>query len=113
MNILKDKISKEKLLEYNKYFSYMVKGVLDIEKELVAINADLHSDLEELLLDNGSDNRNLYGFNILFDDFEIEYDSIINIPRNRDLGYPRGGRTVMNQDIRNKMEEIIKKWIEI
>lgn len=72
----------------------MIKCVVDIEKELLAINAELHSDLEKYLLDNGLENKNLYGINILLDDYEIEFDSLINPPRNREAGFPRVGRDV-------------------
>lgn len=74
----------------------MVKCVVDIEKELLAINAELHSDLEKYLLDNGLENKNLYGINILLDDYEIEFDSLINPPRNREAGFPRVGRDVVD-----------------
>ena len=82
---------------------------MDIEKDLLAINAELHSDLEKYLLDNGSNNRDLYGINILLDDFEIEFDSLINPPRNREAGFPRVGRDVA----REKIVEVVNKWIEL
>ena len=61
----------------------MVKAVADVDKGILALNAELHSDLEQMLLDNGSDQKSLYGFNVYFDG-EIEYDSMINPPRNRE-----------------------------
>ncbi len=84
----------------------------DIDLGLLAVNADLHADLESLLLENGSRQQSLYGFNIIYDDWEIEYDSLINPPRNRDAGYPRAGRTVADPDARKKIEEIVEKWIQ-
>ena len=33
----------------------MVKGVVDIEKNLLAIDAEMHADLEQFLLKNGSE----------------------------------------------------------
>lgn len=89
----------------------MMKCVADLERELLAVNADLHSDLEELLLLDGSKQEHLYGFNLLYDDKSIEYDSLINPPRNRDAGYPRAGRTVADPAARTKIEEIVRKWI--
>lgn len=86
---------------------------MDIEKDLLAINAELHSDLEKYLLDNGSNNRDLYGINILLDDFEIEFDSLINPPRNREAGFPRVGRDVANPVAREKIVEVVNKWIEL
>ena len=80
--------SLPKDLEKEVFFEDMMKRVADLERELLAVNADLHSDLEELLLLDGSKQEHLYGFNLLYDDKSIEYDSLINPPRNRDAGYP-------------------------
>lgn len=89
----------------------MVKAVADIDQGLLALNAPLHSDLEELLLEQGSMQKNLYGFNIYFDG-EIEYDSMINPPRNREAGYPRVGRYVADPHARERIQEIVKEWIK-
>ena len=91
----------------------MIKYVVDIENGLLAVNAELHSDLEELLLENGSKQTSLYGINILYDLWEIEYDSLINPPRNREAGYPRAGRDVADPSARKKIEEIVNKWIQM
>jgi len=115
MQILDRKIGMEELIhiEQEDFFDDMMKCVVDIDRELVAVNAELHSDLEALLLQNGSDQRFLYGINILYDPVEIEYDSLINPPRNRDAGYPRAGRTVADPAARAKIDEVVKKWIDM
>lgn len=119
MLILAERIMKEKLNELETlgetevFFEDMIKGVVDIRKGLLAINAELHSDLEKYLLDNGSDNRDLYGINILLDDYEIEFDSLINPPRNREAGFPRAGRDVADPVAREKIVEVVNKWIEL
>ena len=60
----------------------MTKGVVDIEKEVVAIDAELQADLEMLLLKNGSKQEQLWGIDLYPDengeDF-LEFDSLINI----------------------------------
>ena len=90
MVVIDHPISWEQLMniEEEVFFEDMMKCVADLERELLAVNADLHSDLEELLLLDGSKQEHLYGFNLLYDDKSIEYDSLINPPRNRDAGYP-------------------------
>ena len=35
-------------------FGNLVKAVVDIDREIIAVNVELHSDLEVLLLENGS-----------------------------------------------------------
>ena len=107
MLILKQKIKLEELpnLEDKMYFDEdeMVKAVADIDKGLLALNAGLHVDLEQMLLDEGSSQKSLYGFNIYYDG-EIEYDSMINPPRNREAGYPRVGRDVADPEARRCIE---------
>jgi hypothetical protein len=114
MIILKEPVTREQLvqIEDHTFFDDMMKCVADLDRELLAVNADLHADLETLLLENGSSQKSLYGFNIIYDDWEIEYDSLINPPRNRDAGYPRAGRTVADPAARAKIEEIVEKWIQ-
>ena len=106
-------ISELPNLEEVMYFDEdeMVKAVADIDKGILALNAPLHSDLESLLLENGSEQRHLYGFNIYYDK-EIEYDSMINPPRNREAGFPRVGRYVADPQAREAIKEIVDKWIK-
>ena len=88
----------------------MVKAVVDIGAEKLAIDAELHSDLERLLLSNGSEQENLWGINLYpeadEEDF-VEFDSLINIrPRQNNMS-----RDVENEDIRKKILEIVKQYI--
>ena len=115
MLIMDKKMSIEDIIrtDGNEYFAddRMIKAVADVDKGVLAVNAPLHADLEELLLESGSQQSSLYGFNIYYEDREIEYDSLINPPRNRDDGYPRGGRDVSSPDKRTLIEEAVDKWI--
>ena len=45
-------------------FGDMVKAVVDIEQETMAIGAGMHADEEVFLLDRGSKHENLWGINI-------------------------------------------------
>lgn len=113
MKILDKKITISELQGMEEYFDYMSKAVVDIEKNVIAVDAELHSDLEELLLENGSNQKALYGINIIFEESDIEFDSMINPPRNREAGFPRVGREVADPKIREKIKEIVHKWIEM
>jgi len=37
---------------------------------------------------------------------------MINPPRNREAGYPRVGRYVADPEARERIQEIVKKWIK-
>lgn len=92
-------------------FGDMIKAVVDVRQGLVAIDAELHSDLEALLLDGGSRQQDLWGINFYPDlegeDF-IEFDSMINMR-------PSQGNTgvgVEDQSIRREIVAIAEKWME-
>ena len=91
-------------------FGDMVKAVVDISRELIALDAELHADLEALLLENGSKQLDLWGIN-LYPDLEskdfLEYDSMINIRPSQN----NRSRGVDNAEIREKIAAIVKKRI--
>ena len=115
MLILSHPVSVQELshIEEVTFFEDWIKCVADINQGLLAVNAAMHAELEDLFLEQGSAQESLYGFNIFFDPFEIEYDSLINAPRNREAGYPRDGRGVSDPAARAKIEEIVRKWIQL
>ena len=55
--------------------------------------------------------RRLQSIKVIFyyDTGEIEFDSLINPPRNREDGYPRVGRYVADPAAREKIEEVVRK----
>jgi len=63
-------------------FGNMVKAAVDVDKDIIAIDAELHSDLEALLLENGSKQKSLWGINLypeLKGEEFVEFDSMINM----------------------------------
>ena len=91
-------------------FGNMVKAVVDVSRQLIAVEAELHSDLEALLIDDGSEQQNLWGVNfypdLLNDDF-IEFDSMINMRPSQG----NSSRGIEDAQIRKKISEIVKKKI--
>ena len=111
MIILERPISRAELKDYAaNTFGDMIKCVADVDKGLLAIDADLHADLERLLLENGSQQNSLWGFNLYPDETSedfIEYDSLINIRSWQ--GNP--SRDVLDKDVREKIAIIVGKFI--
>ena len=111
MQILKTPIQIQNLKEISqKMFGNLVKAVVDVEREIMAIDAELHSDLAELFVVDGSKGRNLWGINLypeIKGDDWLEFDSMINIKpllNNRTRG-------VDDPIIREKIFEIVNKYI--
>lgn len=65
----------------SKMYGTLVKAVVDIEQEIMVVDAPLHVDQEQLLLEQGSKQENLWGINLFPDkpiDKWVEFDSMIN-----------------------------------
>lgn len=93
-----------------KMFGNLIKAVVDIEKEIMAVNGELHADEEALLLQNGSKQQNLWGINIYPDlqgDNFIEFDSMINLRPSQG----NRSRGVDSEEIRKKIIGIVNKLI--
>ncbi len=78
-------------------FGDMMKGVADVARGILLIDADMHADQEAMLLSEGSRQQDLWGFNLYPDvdgDEWIELDSMINLRPsmgNRSLGVDDAG----------------------
>ena len=113
MKILDKNITRDELRQMaEKMFGNLVKVVVDIEREVVAIDAELHVDLAELLVKNGSTNKNLWGANIYPDSTGadwLEFDSMINLKPQ----FNNRTRGIDDPVIQEKIAGILKKYIEI
>lgn len=112
MLIVTDKITVAELRKMSESFSEgLVKAVVDVQQEIIAVDAELHADLERFLIENGASQENLWGINFYPDlegeDF-VEFDSMINI-RPRQNNRSRG---VENLAIRNVILRIVDNLVE-
>jgi hypothetical protein len=112
MKILDDPITIDELKDVaEETFGDLVKAVVDVQRNLIAIDAELHSDLEALLLDDGSKQDDLWGINFYpgleGDDF-IEFDSMINMrPSQGNMS-----RGVDDEAIRGSIIDIVNRWVK-
>ncbi len=107
MRIVTDTISLKELKEISlNTFGNLVKAVVDVDRGLLALDAELHSDLEALLLEGGSRQKSLWGINLYpdmqEDDF-IEFDSVINMRPSQG----NSSRGVDDEASRKKIVEIV------
>lgn len=111
MKVVIDKLTIGELKEMAKMlFGNFVKAVVDIEKGIMAVDAELHMDLAEKLITEGSKQENLWGINIypdIEDENWIEFDSMVNLkPRLNNLT-----RSVENPETREKIIKMVNKLI--
>lgn len=112
MKIIKKSIKIQTLKEMSKKtFGNLVKAVVDIEKKIMAVDGELHADEEALLLEKGSEQKNLWGIN-LYPELKdkknfVEFDSMINLrpsQKNRSRG-------VDDLNLQKKIRKIVNKLV--
>ena len=114
MRILSAPITKQDLIDESTNFidDNAIKAVVDIKKEIIAVDSPMHYDCEQLLLENGSDQTDLWGINLYLDsdniDDLVEFDSMVN------LRPAQGNRTrgVENPETQKKIKEVVQKWLK-
>lgn len=92
-------------------FGDMEKAVVDVERRIMAVDGELQSDEEALLIEDGSKQENLWGINIYPDaapEQRIEFDSLINIRP----WHGNRGRGVDDPETRKAIAEIVRSLIE-
>jgi len=109
-----DSQNKASLAELKKMaaamFGDLVKAVVDVRLEIMAVDAELHADEEALLMESGSVQSDLWGIN-LYPELEgvdfVEYDSMIN------LRPARGNRSrgVEDPEVRERIRKIIASLV--
>ena len=111
MKTVEKEISIKELKDMSsKMFGNLVKGVVDVEKGILVVDAELHSDQEAYLLQLGSKQENLWGINIYPDlgkEERIEFDSMINLRPSQN----NNSRGVDNEEIQKKILDIVNSKI--
>lgn len=112
ISVIEEPIHKSELAELAKErFGDLVKAVVDIEKGIMVVGGELHSDEEAILIESGSRQRNLWGINIYPDksgDEWIEFDSMINLRPSQG----NRSRDVDDPEARKKIKEIISRLVK-
>ncbi|MEK7143993.1 MAG: DUF5674 family protein [Patescibacteria group bacterium] len=112
IRIIKDKLSVKELQEMaRKGFGDVVKAVVDVKQEIMAVGGELHADEEvELMEKEGSKREHTWGVNFYpgksGEDF-IEFDSMINLKP----AFSNRSRNIEDLEIQEKVKNIVRKLI--
>ena len=113
MRILEKPITRQELINSSTNFidENTIKSAVDIKREIMAVDSPMHYDCEQLLLENSSNQADIWGINLYLDeeniDNMVEFDSMINIRPAQD----NRSRSVENPEIQAKIKSVVSKWI--
>ena len=105
IHLLKEKTLPAQVQEMLQEYEGMIKIVVDIRRRILSGGGEMHADCESVLLDNGSEQDDLWGANWYPTEQRIEFESLINIR-------PRlGNRNILIQDenLRKQVESVTRE----
>lgn len=111
MQIISEVVNRSTLSTLAKErFRDMVKAVVDIERNVMAVGGELHADEEQMLLEQGSKQENLWGINLYPDvtgaDW-LEFDSMINLRPSQG----NRSRSVDNPEVQTRIRSVVSSLI--
>lgn len=109
IHIIRERATKEQtqeMLEIYKSENY-IKLAVDVELGIAAGGGEMHYECEEVLLEAGSTQQNVWGAGWLWKTKEVRFDSYINIrpPQNRNL-------ELQDPALREKVSQIVLKLFD-
>lgn len=106
--IIAKKATKEELEKIAEDFGGdYIKVIVDVEQKILAGGGERHVDAEQILLKNGSKQKNLWGGGIDPKTKQIDYNSMINLRTSEN----NPSRDVLSSDIRKQFDIIIRKLL--
>src|SRR3990172_8487346 len=102
IHLLKEPATLAQIQEMLQQYEGMIKIVVDIRRRFLSGGGEMHADCESVLLDDGSEQDDLWGANWYPNEQRIEFESLINIR-------PRlGNRSILIQDenLRKQVEAV-------
>ncbi|MBN1620253.1 hypothetical protein JW890_05985 [candidate division WOR-3 bacterium] len=109
IHIIREPASEEVVREMLEELKTYIKLEVDIERNILAGGGVLHADCESALLEDGSDQANIWGADFNPNSYHITYDSLINIRPNQN----NISLEIEDPKIRKKVFDIAKKLFKI
>ncbi len=105
--VTRDPVTPAQASEMLQTFGSYIKLAVDVERQVVAGGGELHADCEQALIEDGSQQENIWGAD--WDPAgEVRFESLINIrPRqgNRSLA-------IQSPELRERVERIVRQVFE-
>jgi len=100
--VIRDEATPQQINEMLEEYGTLIKVAVDIEQEILAGGGEYHADCEEILLNEGSRQRENWGANWIARTGDVECEAMMNI-RPRDNNF---STTIQDPDICRRVIEI-------
>lgn len=106
IKIVRSKIDSESLKVVARDLKGYIKVVVDMRRQILAAGGEKHVDAEQLLLNDGSHQEDIWGAGLDLETNEMDFDSLINLRPSQNRS-----REILDKNIREKVEAITRSLL--
>jgi hypothetical protein len=108
MHLIRQKATRQQIDEMLQELGTFIKLAVDVERGILAGGGAMHADCEMVLLNDGSQQTDIWGADWVPSTQSVEFDAIINIRPNQQ----NFSMTIQDSNLRQKIESITRKLLE-
>ncbi|MDP3722028.1 MAG: DUF5674 family protein [Candidatus Omnitrophota bacterium] len=108
IQIIRERATAEQIREMLQVLQTYIKLAIDVRRKVIAGGGEMHADCEAVLLEDGSQQTDVWGADWNPDNGTIRFESLINIR-------PRHGNRTMNIEdaaLRRTVEQIVRERVK-
>ena len=108
IHIIRQRASEKEVDEMLEELQTYIKLAVDIERSVLAGGGEYHADCEEILLEDGSLQQDVWGADWYPDSKTVEFGALINIRPHQG----NRGVEIENLELRKEIESIVRQLLE-
>jgi hypothetical protein len=107
--IIREPATVEQIAQMEQAFGILIKLAVDIRRGILAGGGSLHADCEQMLLEDGSQQEDIWGADWYPHEREVAFEALINIrPRQQNFGLE-----IQDPAVREQIEAIARRLLEV
>jgi hypothetical protein len=109
MFVIREPALAEQIAQMEQAFGTMIKLAVDVKRGILAGGGSLHADCEQVLLEDGSRQEDIWGADWYPGKRTVAFEALINIrPRQQNFGLE-----IQNPALREQVEAITRRLLEL
>ena len=109
IQIIRDRANPEQLREMPEELATYIKLAVDVNRNILAGGGEYHADCEEVLLEDGSRQEDIWGADWVPESKTVEFVALINIRPHQG----NRGMEIEDPNLRAKIETIVRRCLEV
>ena len=109
IHILRENVTPKEIEEMLQELETYIKLAVDVERSIVAGGGEYHADCEEVLLEDGSRQEDIWGADWYPESRRMEFGALINIRPQQG----NHGMEIEDPRLREKIEIIVRRLLEV